>query len=119
VDLFDAGGTERVMFAEEDHEGNRLRSVRYRQGDEEWKLIEANADNRRGLEPRELYELRSDPAEAQSRTGEAEAGRASEHLRQAADDAAVGAVESTSVGLDAAAVERLRAIGYMEDEDQR
>jgi hypothetical protein len=40
-------------------------------------------------------------------------------LRQAADDAAVGAVESTSVGLDAAAVERLRAIGYMEDEDER
>jgi arylsulfatase A-like enzyme len=50
------GGT---VFAEVDHEGNRLTSLR--QGD--WKIIVANPDNPRGLAPVELYDLATDPDE--------------------------------------------------------
>lgn len=48
-----------LVFAEEDHEGNRI--VALRQGD--WKIIVANPENPRGLEPVELYDLAQDPAE--------------------------------------------------------
>ena len=118
-DLFNPSDTARVMFAEEDHEGNRLRSVRFMSGDEEWKLIEANPDNRRGVEAQELFEMGADPAEARNlASGDPEQVTAArEQLEAAADRASEGAVEGTSVGLDAASVERLRAIGYMEDEE--
>jgi len=90
-----------------------------RKSNEEWKLIEANADNRRGVEERELYEMRADPREERNLATEEDErlGTAEEQLADAAERASEGAVEGTSVGLDAAAVERLRAIGYMEDEE--
>jgi len=47
------------VFAEEELEGNVLQSLRL--GD--WKIITANADNPRGLQPVELYHLGDDPLE--------------------------------------------------------
>lgn len=57
-DLF-APGPDGTVFAEVDHEGNRLTALRT--GD--WKIIVANPDNPRGLAPVELYDLATDPDE--------------------------------------------------------
>jgi arylsulfatase A-like enzyme len=58
-DLFKPAAASPVLFAEEDLEGNVLNSLRAGP----WKLITANPDNPRGLEPVELYNLDEDPAE--------------------------------------------------------
>ena len=50
----------RLVFAEEDHEGNVLRAVRT----ETWKYIEANEGNPRGLPTAELFDVVEDRAEA-------------------------------------------------------
>jgi arylsulfatase A-like enzyme/uncharacterized membrane protein YbhN (UPF0104 family) len=119
-DLFSVAGTEgapRRLFAEEDHEGNRLRSVRFRQENEDWKYIEANADNRRGLEPQELYELRQDRGE-QNNLALRQTDRLSQattHLEQVAEEAHQGAASRSQVGLTADSVEQLRRLGYMND----
>ncbi len=139
-DLFNPAGDERVMFSEENHEGNRLRSVRYRQDEEEWKLIEANPGNPRGLDPRELYELGSDPEEENNRaegvepeplpeppadqappapqTPGQQLARSLDHLEAASARAAEGAARETSVDLTGTAAEQLRAIGYMEEDEE-
>ena len=78
--------------------------------------LHVNADNPRGLDPTELYEMRRDPGETRS-LAEGERGILSvarQRLEQAADEASEGAVSGESVGLDGAAVERLRSLGYME-----
>lgn len=51
-----------VVFAEEDFEGNSIRAIRRR----DWKLIQANPGNPRGLRPKELYRLEQDPWERQN-----------------------------------------------------
>ena len=59
-DLFGAPpAEEEPLFAEEDLEGNVLAAVRVGP----WKLITANPDNPRGLQPLELYDLSRDPTE--------------------------------------------------------
>lgn len=73
VDLISSAAQAKPLFAEEDHEGNILSSMRV--GD--WKLITANPGNPRGLEPIELYDLAGDPGEKQNRA-EAEPARVSE-----------------------------------------
>ena len=66
------------VFSEEDLEGNVLQSVRTPVS----KLITANPGNPRGLQPEELYNLKSDPGEQHSlvaerpRTARGAAGRA-------------------------------------------
>jgi len=60
-DLAD-GDDDQVVFAEEDHEGNRLVSLRL----DAWKLIVANPDNPRGLAETELYDLAADPKESRN-----------------------------------------------------
>lgn len=60
-DILQSGATD-LVFAEEDHEGNRL--VALRKGD--WKIIVANPDNPRGLQPVEVYDLASDPGETRN-----------------------------------------------------
>ncbi len=60
-DLF-AGGDLGVAFAETDHEGNRVVALR----DGDWKIIVANPDNPRGLEPVEVYDLATDPGETRN-----------------------------------------------------
>lgn len=55
-----------ILYAEEDLEGNRLAAIRIGR----WKLIEANPDNPRGLQPIELYDLEADPGETRNLAGE-------------------------------------------------
>jgi arylsulfatase A-like enzyme len=99
------------VFAEEDLEGNVLQAVRTR----EWKLINANPDNPRGLQPEELYELGPDPDE---KTNVARQSPASLELMRAALgksylQARAHAGETQQTGGDAATTERLRSLGYV------
>jgi arylsulfatase A-like enzyme len=117
VDLFASGGAPRTMFAEEDYEHNVLRSVRYRRGDETWKLIEANRGNPRGLPLRALFELGADPGEHLDRSGSAaeELRRAEVALDLAAREATEGAApRRPATGLDDVGVEQLRRLGYLD-----
>jgi arylsulfatase A-like enzyme/uncharacterized membrane protein YbhN (UPF0104 family) len=111
-----------AVFAEEDHEGNDLKSLRMRRGDSELKLIESNADNPRGLLPFELYRLDQDPGEMVDVAKQdaslltLSASRLDAHKRRAqVGKAAAAAVD---VAKNAAAVEKLRALGYAGGEDQ-
>ena len=107
-----AGPGASESFAEEDLEGNRLRSLR---GDT-WKIIEANAGNPRGLPEIALYNLAADPGETRNLAGEDEGrwkamqGRMSHTLGQALKAAVAG----EQVEVDDATRERLRALGYVE-----
>ena len=51
------------VFAEEDHQGNVLTSILFMKDGEEIKLIRANENNPRGLDPLELYRTDVDPGE--------------------------------------------------------
>jgi arylsulfatase A-like enzyme len=111
-----------AVFAEEDHEGNDLKALRMRRGDSELKLIESNPDNPRGLQPFELYRLDQDPSEMVDVAKQdaslltLSASRLDEHKRRAqVGKAAAAAVD---VAKNAAAVEKLRALGYAGGEDQ-
>jgi arylsulfatase A-like enzyme len=111
------------VFAEEDHEGNVLRSLRMRRGASELKVIEANAGNPRGLEPFELYRMDQDPRELVDMSKQdapllnLAASRLDEHGRLAKS----GRVErrTVNVGADASAVQKLRALGYAGGEDAK
>jgi len=102
----------RLVFAEEDHEGNVLRAVRT----ENWKYIEANEGNPRGLEIIELYEISQDPREGRNRSADAAATIA--ELRGHADAqqrwAESHATEAGEAQLSDAEQEALRALGYLE-----
>ncbi len=111
-DLFGQGQSPKALYAEEDHEGNVLESIRT----ERWKLVLANEGNPRGLANEELYDLEKDPGEtnnvAATQSDRVAALKADmEALRGAA---ALGAVTAESGELDEAAKERLRALGYLE-----
>jgi len=99
-----------ALFAEEDHEGNVLRSLRTPHR----KLITANEGNPRGLPAVELFDLRSDPGEQNDlAAGEPDTVR----LLRAALDRIVAFAEASAVAgqsgeLDAATKERLRQLGY-------
>jgi arylsulfatase A-like enzyme len=99
------------VFSEEDLEGNVLQAVRTR----DWKLVNANPGNPRGLAPEELYDLARDPREqtnvatqdpASLETMRATLGRSFVEAR-----AHAGATQQT--GGDAATTERLRSLGYI------
>lgn len=99
------------VFSEEDLEGNVLFSVRT----PDWKLINANPGNPRGLAPEEVYHVGVDPRErgelhareaAQTQTLRTSLGRSLQEAR-----AHAGATEQG--GTDAATQERLRALGYV------
>jgi len=120
-DLFDAG--RRPVFAEEDHEGNRLMSVRVpgQQGQSDYKLIVANEGNPRGLSPTELYDVVRDRHERHDLArGEAErVATARRVLEQSARTSARGAVDAQTHALDDNAAARLRSLGYAGDGDDR
>jgi arylsulfatase A-like enzyme len=104
---------ERTLYAEEDHEGNVLEAVRTR----DWKLIEANEDNPRGLPPVELFAIERDPGET-SNVIESHASVADDLRRHGEAQrqlAASRAVQGGGVAdIDREECERLRVLGYVE-----
>lgn len=102
------------VYGEEDHEGNRLSSLRYMKDGREMKLILANPGNPRGLLPEELYNLSSDPSERQeiSASDRPSTSDGRKLLVEQAVQASKGAVKSSRVGLDEDAAARLNALGY-------
>jgi len=119
-DLFQAGDQ---VFAEEDHEGNVLRALRMRRGASELKVIEANPNNPRGLQPFELYRMDQDPREQvnMAREDEETLGVAVTNLGTRAKHAQEGKVarQLLNVNADPAAVQKLRALGYAGGEDTK
>ena len=97
-------------FAEEDHEGNILQSLR----SASHKLILANADNPRGLPTEEFFDLVADPGEQQDLSAaEPAVGQdLQEALRQVLAFALERAVEGVGASLDAGMQEQLRNLGY-------
>jgi arylsulfatase A-like enzyme len=108
------GERERLIYAEEDHEGNVLRAVR----SEDWKWIEANEGNQRGLPVEELFHVGKDPDESEN-LAESTAWVVQE-LRDHAD-AQERLAESRAVegggeaDLSEQEIETLRALGYLEE----
>ncbi len=102
----------RLVFSEENHEGNVLRAVRSAR----WKWIEANAGNPRGVPPLELFDVSVDPGETENLV-EREPGTAAE-LRSHADGQELAARQGRVGEAKAAAIsdeERasLCALGYL------
>jgi len=100
-------------LAEEDHEGNVLRALRTMQ----WKAIEANAGNPRGLPERELFEVAVDPGE--TKNVEAAHPEIASALRGKADAAERVAREHGLGGAKAATLtdaqrDALKALGYVQ-----
>ncbi len=100
------------VFSEEDHEGNVLFALRGRQ----WKLIEANSRNPRGLDPREMYDLDLDPREEENLALDESLTPIAESLQRALDTAkeaaAKDAVMGASTTLDSELEEQMGALGY-------
>ncbi len=111
-DLFGGTKAPAAVYAEEDHEGNVLESIRTR----DWKLVVANEGNPRGLEPLELFDLGADPGEtrnlAASKTERV--AELKEQMQQLAKMAGSHAVSGVEGEINADDAERLRALGYME-----
>jgi arylsulfatase A-like enzyme len=104
-----------ALYAEEDHEGNVLESIRT----SDWKLIQANEGNPRGLDPLELYYLADDPRETRNLAGSRTDRLASltaqlKRLREAAKSSEVTAVHGE---LDDTEKARLKALGYMDENE--
>ena len=100
------------MFSEEDHQGNVLRSLRGK----DWKLIEANANNPRGLAPVELYRIDTDRAETKNVAGENAAVVQERQgvMKDVASGAADGAAKRDQHELDEDSQKMLENLGYME-----
>lgn len=105
--------SDRVIFAEEDHEGNVLSAVQTGS----WKLITANPGNPRGLAPMELYDRGSDPAEARNLASDqqAEVTRLQHAITEISSEAKQKAVaHGSDAEMDSVTRERLRALGYVQ-----
>ena len=61
-DLSARSETDRLVFSEENHEGNVLRAIRGAR----WKWIEANEGNPQGLATLELFDIAADPGEREN-----------------------------------------------------
>jgi arylsulfatase A-like enzyme len=107
----DAAAPRDHAFAESELEGNVLQAYR----SQEWKLIQANPGNPRGLPPQQLFDVARDRGEqhdlAASRT-DAVATLAA-HLNAVQSHAVSVAVGGSETAIDSATEERLRALGYV------
>jgi arylsulfatase A-like enzyme len=105
-----------VIYAEESHEGNVLESVRELDGTDEYKLINANRDNPRGLKPIELYRVDLDPAEQENLASSSpdQVRMATKALLEQRALAKEDGVAADSVELDDDVAAHLEAIGYIE-----
>ncbi|MCP4679823.1 MAG: sulfatase-like hydrolase/transferase [Deltaproteobacteria bacterium] len=107
----------RPVFAEEDHQGNVLTSIRYFEQGNEFKIIRANEGNPRKLEPLELYRTDTDPKETKNLASEQKktVEQATELLDQIENLAAQGAAAAVSGNLSKEATNQLKALGYIEE----
>ena len=100
------------VFAEEDLEGNVLQAVRTRTT----KLITANPGNPRGLQPEELYDIKTDPGEQKSLV--ASEPTVLEEMRAALGRSYLQARSHAGAGaqtdVDSVTKDRLRALGYLD-----
>jgi arylsulfatase A-like enzyme len=99
------------VFAESALEGNVLTAYR----NEEWKLLEANPGNPRGLPPQQLFDVATDPHEqhdvAASKSDVASTLAA--NLSAVQSHAETVAVTGAETEVDPATRERLKALGYV------
>jgi arylsulfatase A-like enzyme len=118
IDLVDHLGRraerDRLVYAEEDHEGNVLRAIR----SEDWKWIEANEGNPRGLPRAALFQLGEDAHERENVADSTPwvVDELREHAdaqqRLARSRAVEGGGEAT---LSEQEVETLKALGYLQE----
>jgi len=106
---------DQVHLAEEDHEGNVLRALRTL----DWKWLEANEGNPRGLPSEELFEIQRDPGERNNLVSQRpeialEMRRKADAKVQFARSNAIGAGEA-GAHLSLSECEALRALGYVQD----
>jgi arylsulfatase A-like enzyme len=112
---------DRIAISENDFEGNILSGIRM----EGFKLVAANEGNPRGLATTELYDIVGDPSESKNRSeGTEEACEVSDTKRMEKMRAVMGELLSASqqsaahgegTELDEATIERMKALGYMEE----
>jgi arylsulfatase A-like enzyme len=102
-------------YAEEDHEGNVIWTLRTRDA----KLIVANPGNPRGLPERSFFEIGSDPGETRNLHGVIPAEREKQLERHAELQRSFAEGEAVAAGKDVemsrAECEQLRLLGYVED----
>ena len=106
---------DKQVFAEEDHEGNVLWSLRTR----DWKLIQANPDNPRGLPDQELFQVGIDPGETVNLSGGDFMDKELELAEHADLQRAFAEGEAVAGGIDAEMsleeCRQLMNLGYVED----
>lgn len=107
-----------TVFAEEDHQGNILTSVRYENSDGGVrKLIKANEENPRGVKPIELFDVVKDGAESNNLASDVvQVQEGLDALKKAHQKAQQGRVEAATGELSGDMKSQLDALGYMEDE---
>ncbi len=106
---------DKQVYSEEDHEGNVLWSLRTR----EWKLIQANPDNPRGLPEQQLFRVAVDRAEQDDLSGTEHQGTELELAEHAELQRAFAEGEAVAGGGDAEMTleecRQLMNLGYVED----
>jgi len=114
---------DRIVIAENNFEGNILSSIRLKG----FKYILANKDNNRNLAPEELYDISADAKEQTNLVGtqkqiceqkiDIQTTLLKTVLGEAINTALQSAASSTGVQLDEATIQKMRALGYMSDQE--
>lgn len=108
-----------TSIAEEDHQGNQLRSIRHVTADNDQKLILANQGNPRGLAAQELYALSHDPLEKNplDLTQQMSQEKLNFLLRELSHPQTLSHTETVQPvqhALDEASQNNLRSLGYVQ-----
>jgi len=101
-----------TVYAEEDHEGNIISSWINGQ----WKYIQANQENPRGLAEQELYRLDIDPYEKRNQSRNTDRiNIMQQELLNAEKEASSNAAERQVKEIDSAELEKMKALGYVSE----
>lgn len=116
MDLADRSDADRMVFSEENHEGNVLRALRTTR----WKWLEANEGNPRGLPTEALFEVSRDPGETANRVDEQpdlarEMRSHADGQQLLAEKGKVG--EESAAELSASERAYLEALGYVQGDE--